>query len=150
MKQQQITSASYNEQRSTHFNHSSRFALDLVFQRPPTSMANRQIVMNFLPHTDEEVVAEQHDLEIMRRRHLWPYGSFLPLKHRTAVNLDGVSRTAILYQFDGDPQKQEMYMFLPETNIYSIPADVWTEPTRYRTGGETLLFEIIMEGWIVQ
>lgn len=106
--------------------------------------------MNLIPLTDVEVVAEQHDLEIMRRRHLWPYGSFLPLKHRTAIDPDGVSRTAILYKFDTEPGKKLTYMFLPETNIYSIPAYVWTEPARYRTGGETLLFEIIMEGWIVQ
>jgi hypothetical protein len=106
--------------------------------------------MNFLPQSDEEVLAEQHDLEIMRRRHLWPYGSFLPLQHRTALDPHGVSRTAILYQFEGDPRGRQSYMFLPEMNIYSIPADVWTEPTRYRTGGEALLFEIILEGWLVR
>jgi hypothetical protein len=108
------------------------------------------IVMNLIPLTDVEVVAEQHDLEIMRRTHLWPYGSFLSLKHRTAIDSYGVSRTAILYKFDTEPGKKHTYMFLPEMNIYSIPAHVWTEPARYRTGGETLLFEIIMEGWIVQ
>jgi hypothetical protein len=106
--------------------------------------------MNLLALTDVEVVAEQHDLEIMRRRHLWPYGSFLPLKHRVAIDQYGLSRTAILYKFDQEPGKKQSYMFLPETNIYSIPAYVWSEPARYRTGDETLLFEIIMEGWIVQ
>jgi hypothetical protein len=108
------------------------------------------IVMNVTPLTDVEVLAERHDLEIMRRRHLWPYGSFLSLKHGTAIDSHGVSQTAILYKFDTEPGKKPTYMFLPETNIYSIPAYVWTEPARYRTGGETLLFEIIMEGWIVQ
>jgi len=34
--------------------------------------------------------------------------------------------------------------------MYNIPAEVWKDSTRYRTGGETLLFEIILEGWIVQ
>jgi hypothetical protein len=108
------------------------------------------IVMNLAPLTDVEVVAEQHDLEIMRRRHLWPLGSFLSLKHRVAIDSHGVSRTAILYKFDPEPGKKPTYMFLPETNIYSVPAYVWMEPTNYRTGDETLLFEIIMEGWIVQ
>jgi hypothetical protein len=106
--------------------------------------------MNLTPLSDVEVVAEQHDLEIMRRTHLWPYGSFLSLKHRIAIDSHGISRTAILCNFDAEPGKKLTYMFLPETNIYNIPADVWTEPARYRTGGETLLFEIIMEGWIVQ
>ena len=106
--------------------------------------------MNLIALTDVQVVAEQHDLEIMRRRHLWPYGSFLPLKHRVAVDAYGVSRTAILYKFDQELGKKQSYMFLPETNIYSVPSYVWSEPARYRTGGETLLFEIIMEGWIVQ
>ena len=106
--------------------------------------------MNLIPLTDVEVLTEQHDLEIMRRRHLWPYGSFLPLKHRVAIDAYGVSRTAVLYKFDMEPGKKQTYLFLPETNIYSIPANVWTEPARHRMGGETLLFEIIMEGWIVQ
>jgi hypothetical protein len=106
--------------------------------------------MNLIPLTDVEVVAEQHDLEIMRRKHLWPYGSFLPLKHRGVIQGHGVPRTGILYKFDPEPGKKQRYMFLPEVNIYSITANVWTEPTRYRTGGEALLFEIIMEGWVVQ
>ena len=106
--------------------------------------------MNLIAFTDVEVIAEQHDLEIMRRRHLWTYGSFLPLKHRVAVDRYGIFLTAILYKFDYEPGMKQMYMFLPETNIYSIPAHVWSEPARYRTGGETLLFEIILEGWIVQ
>jgi hypothetical protein len=106
--------------------------------------------MSLIPLTDEEVLTECHDLEIMRRRHLWPYGSFLPLKHRVAVDWYGVPLTAVLYQFEPDTQPKRTYMFLPEMNIYSIPSDVWTNSTRYRTGGETLLFEIILEGWIVQ
>jgi len=106
--------------------------------------------MNLTRLSDVEVVSEQHDLEIMRRRHLWPYGSFLSLKHRTAIDSHGISRTAVLYNFNTEPGNKLTYMFLPETNIYSVPVYVWTEPARYRTGGETLLFEIIMEGWIVQ
>jgi hypothetical protein len=110
--------------------------------------ANRIPFMNQSPLTDQEVVSERHDVELMRRRHLWPFGSFLPLKHRVAVDLYGVHRTAILYYFEGNPGERHRYVFLPEVNMYSIPAKFWTDPTHYRSGGETLLFEIIMEGWI--
>jgi hypothetical protein len=106
--------------------------------------------MSLIPLTDDEVLTEGHDVEIMRRKHLWPYGSFLPLKHRVAVDWYGVPRTAVLYQFEPDTPPRQTYMFLPEMNVYSIPSDLWTNLTRYRTGGETLLFEIILEGWIVQ
>src|ERR1700730_6520929 len=58
--------------------------------------------MNLISLTDYEVLTERHDLEIMRRRHLWPYGSFLGLKHRRAVDPYGVPRKAVLYQFNAD------------------------------------------------
>jgi hypothetical protein len=106
--------------------------------------------MNPTRLTDEEVMAERQDVEIMRRRHLWPYGSFLPLKHRVAVNAYGIPRTAVLCYSNSDPRQKRTYIFLPEVNMYTIPAAIWTDPTRYRTGGEALLFEIILEGWIVQ
>ena len=106
--------------------------------------------MNLISLTDYEVLTERHDVEIMRRRHLWPYGSFLGLKHRVAVDPYGVPRRAVLYQFNADSEHIPKYMFLPEMNIYSIPSDVWTNSTRYRTGGESLLFDIILEGWVVQ
>jgi hypothetical protein len=104
--------------------------------------------MNQIPVTDQEVVNEQHDLEIMRRRHLWPYGSFLQLKQRVAIGSHRVPQTAILYHCSANPEQP--YAFLPETNMYSIPPEFWTYPHRYRTGGEVLLFQIIMEGWIVE
>jgi hypothetical protein len=105
--------------------------------------------MRRTPLTDEEVVTEGHDLEIMRRRHLWPYGSFLPLKHRVAVDSHGVCRGAILSNLIEPLNQKQMYVFLPEVNMYSIPAEFWRDSTHYRRGGETLLFDIIMEGWIV-
>jgi hypothetical protein len=105
--------------------------------------------MNEVPLTDEEVLSEQHDLEIMRRRHLWPNGPFLQLKQRVAIGSHRVPRSAILYHCDANPELKEQYIFLPEVSLYSIPAEFWTYPNRYRTGGETLLFEVIMEGWIV-
>src|ERR1700730_7549665 len=98
--------------------------------------------MNLISLTDYEALTERHDLEIMRSRHLWPYGSFLGLKHRLAVDPYGVPLKAVLYQFSADSDHMPRYMFLPETNIYSIPSDVWTNSTRYRTGGESLLFDI--------
>jgi hypothetical protein len=106
--------------------------------------------MNLTPLTDEEVMAERHDVEIMRRRHLWPYGSFLPLVHRVAVDGRGIPRIAILCYSNSDPRQKRTYIFLPEVNMYNIPAAIWTDPTRYRTGEESLLFEIILEGWIVR
>jgi hypothetical protein len=106
--------------------------------------------MNQAPLTDEEVFTEHHDVELMRRWRLWPYGSFLPLKHRAAVDLHGVSRKAILHYSNSHPKQKRTYIFLPEANMYSIPPDFWVDPTRYRTGGETLLYQIITEGWIVQ
>jgi hypothetical protein len=105
--------------------------------------------MNETPLTDNEVVIERHDLEIMRRTHLWSFGSFLQLKHQVAVDSHGISRTAILYHFNAHPKQKQRYVFLPETNIYNIPDEFWTNAADYRSGGETLLFEIIMEGWIV-
>jgi hypothetical protein len=105
--------------------------------------------MNGTPLTDNEVVIEGHDLEIMRRTHLWPFGSFLPLKHRVAIDSHGVFRTAILYHFNAHPKQKQSYAFLPEKNIYNIPDEFWAGSAEYRCGGETLLFEIIMEGWIV-
>jgi hypothetical protein len=105
--------------------------------------------MSRVPLTDEEVVIERHDVELMRRTHLWPYGSFLPLRHRVAVDSRGIFRTAILFHFVQTPKQNQMYVFLPEVNMYSIPADFWTDPASYRNGGQTLLFELIMEGWIV-
>jgi hypothetical protein len=107
-------------------------------------------IMNLMTLNDEEVVAEQHDVEIMRRMHLWPYGSFLPLKHREAVDMHGMSKKAILYYSNSDPRQKRLYIFLPEVNIYSIPPAFWADSSRYRTGGETLLFEIISEGWMVR
>jgi hypothetical protein len=106
--------------------------------------------MNQTSLTDEEVLSEHHNVELMRRWRLWPYGSFLPLKHRVTVDLHGVSRTAILYYSNSDPKQKRTYIFLPDVNMYSIPASFWIDPTRYRAGGETLLYEIITEGWIVQ
>ena len=105
--------------------------------------------MNIAPLTDDEVVIERHDLEMMRRWHLWSYGSFLPLKHRIAVNEYGVFRTGILFHCINTDAQKEMYVFLPEVNMYSIPVEFWTDLSNYRSGGETLLFEIIIEGWIV-
>jgi hypothetical protein len=107
-------------------------------------------IMSQTPLTDAEVVTEHHDLELMRRLHLWPYGCFLPLKHRGAVDLHGIRRTAILYYSNAEAKQRPTYIFLPRVNMYSIPAEFWTDSTGYRTGGETLLFELIMEGWIVQ
>jgi hypothetical protein len=72
------------------------------------------------------------------------------IDEQMALEWLGVPRTAVLYQFEPDTQPRQTYLFLPEMNVYGIPSDVWTNPTRYRTGGETLLFEIILEGWIVQ
>jgi hypothetical protein len=120
-----------------------------VRHRDTTTNQERYQYMRQAALTDEEVVAERHDVEIMRRRHLWPYGSFLPLKHRVAIDSHGVSRTAILSNLTEPPNRKQMYVFLPEVNIYSIPAEFWTDSIHYRRGGETLLFDIIMEGWIV-
>lgn len=106
--------------------------------------------MSRTPLTDAEVVAEHHDVELMRRLHLWPYGCFLPLKHRRAVDLHGIRRTAILYYSNPETKQKPTYIFLPGVNMYSIPDEFWTDSTGYRTGGETLLFGLIMEGWIVQ
>jgi hypothetical protein len=106
--------------------------------------------MSQTPLTDAEVVTEHHDVEWMRRLHLWPYGCFLPLKHRGAVDLYGIRRTAILYYSNSETKQKPTYIFLPGVNMYSIPAELWTDSTGYRMGGETLLFEIILEGWIVQ
>jgi hypothetical protein len=105
--------------------------------------------INYDTLTDDEVVTEHHDLELMRRRHLWPYGSFLPLKHRVAVDSRGIARMAILCHFHSQPKTKERYVFLPETNMYSIPDDFWTTTKNYRSGEETLLFELILEGWVV-
>jgi hypothetical protein len=105
--------------------------------------------MNQATLSDEKIVTVNHDVELMRRWRLWPYGSFLPLKHRVEVDSHGVSRTAILHYSNSDPKLKRSYIFLPEVNMYSIPPDFWTDPTRYRTGGETLLHQIIREGWIV-
>jgi hypothetical protein len=105
--------------------------------------------INYDTLTDDEVVTEHLDLELMRRRHLWPYGSFLPLKHRVAVDSRGISRMAILCHFNAQPKTKERYVFLPETNMYSIPDDLWTTSKNYRSGEETLLFELVLEGWVV-
>ena len=105
--------------------------------------------INYDTLTDDEVVTAHHDLELMRRRHLWPYGSFLPLKHRVAVDSRGISRMAILCHFNAQPKTRERYVFLPETNMYSIPDDFWTTSKNYRSGEDTLLFELILEGWVV-
>jgi hypothetical protein len=106
--------------------------------------------MNQAHLSDEEIATVNHDVELIRSWRLWPYGSFLPLKHRVAVDLYGVSRTAILHYSNSDPKQKRTYIFLPAVNMYSIPPDLWIDPTRYRTGGEMLLYQIIKEGWIVQ
>jgi hypothetical protein len=107
-------------------------------------------IMSHTPLTDAEVVVDHHDVELMRRLHLWPYGCFLPLKHRGAVDLHGIRRTAILYYSNSETKQNPTYIFLPGVNMYSIPDEFWMDSTGYRTGGETLLYEIIMEGWIAQ
>jgi hypothetical protein len=56
-----------------------------------------------------------------------------------------------LIKADGMKQQQVTSAnYNEQANMYTIPAAIWTDPTRYRTGGEALLFEIILEGWIVQ
>jgi hypothetical protein len=105
--------------------------------------------INYEILTDEQVVTEHLDLELMRRRHLWAYGSFLPLKHRVALDSGGISRMAILCHFNAQAKTNARYVFLPETNMYSIPEDFWTNSNSHRRGGQTLLFQLIMEGWVV-
>ena len=130
-----------------------KFALDISnIASPFIELAIRkgEKIMSRTPLTDAEVVAEHHDVELMRRLHLWPYGCFLPLKHCGAVDLHGIRRTAILYYSNSETKQKRTYTFLPGVNMYSIPDEFWMDSTGYRTGGETLLFEIIVEGWIVQ
>ena len=130
-----------------------KFALDISnIASPFIELAIRkgEKIMSRTPLTDAEVVAEHHDVELMRRLHLWPYGCFLTLKHRGAVDRHGIRRTAMLYYSNSETKQKPTYIFLPGVNIYNIPAGFWMDSTGYRTGGETLLFEIIMEGWIVQ
>jgi hypothetical protein len=108
--------------------------------------------MNFInetPLTDDEIVIDRHDLEIMRRTHLWPHGSFIPLKHSVAVDLHGVFRKAILYHIKAHREHSQRYVFLPGLQVRSINDDFWTEPNVYQSGGDKLLLELVGNGWIV-
>jgi hypothetical protein len=119
-----------------------------VVAKKPTER-KKGMKINYAILTDDQVVNEHLDLELMRRKHLWSYGSFLPLKHRVAVDAHGISRMAILCHVDPQPKTNARYVFLPEANMYSIPDNFWTNSHNHRRGQETLLFQLILEGWVV-
>jgi hypothetical protein len=100
--------------------------------------------------TDLEVKKNKHDLEYMRRRHLWAYhGQLLPLVHTFQRDLDGSKRIAsLLYAI-----KTEQYIFVPDLNIFEFDPKTasetqqWAEKARY--GKDELLISLILEGWLV-
>lgn len=79
--------------------------------------------------TDDQVVDDMDDVEMMRRPHLWPLGSMLPLKREPAKG--GPLETAVLrhpYEADGYEVAEGMTVFgaLGEVvhRIYASPEEI--------------------------
>jgi hypothetical protein len=85
--------------------------------------------------SDEEVLRTKDDLEIMRRRHLWPGGlNSICLKNPSlAERENGIPAFAVLFFFES-----KEYYFLPELDKKKV-----------RTGGDELLRTLIKEGWLI-
>jgi hypothetical protein len=101
--------------------------------------------------TDEEVVASQDDLEMMRRPHLWSYGdhhilAVLPLIHHTErAPEDHMHRVALLI-YSG---KRAAFMFLPDINMFKLTGEQINNVPEAHTGGQLLLDAVFAEGWRV-
>jgi hypothetical protein len=84
--------------------------------------------------SDEEVRRTLDNLEMMRRRHLWPTEGALCLKNPDLIQEGGWPAFAVLF-FEGERQG---YYFLPGL-----------DKEKARTGGDELLRELVGEGWLV-
>lgn len=101
--------------------------------------------------TDKEVLAGKHDLEMMRRRHLWPSARILPLKrrisrsHRSSHDLEFGTLVAVR---DDCPK----FAFLPLGISYAATAI--EEGTSVfsldgLTGDDMLCRLLVDAGWVV-
>ena len=86
--------------------------------------------------SDEEVERTRDDLEMMRRRYLWP-GDVLCLKRRSRLEKSWPEFAVLLYY-------QKHYRFIPRRGY----GDDFEEE-KARTGGDELLLELVEEGWLV-
>ena len=91
--------------------------------------------------TDEEVVKNMSDFEMMRRPHLWPH-MFLPLKNPSKRTQDHpFAQEGILFS----QGKDEGFMFLANQNMFMpIP-----KGANFEYGGEEMLQRLVKEGWLV-
>ena len=98
--------------------------------------------------TDEQVVGTKNHLEMMRRSHLWPKTSVLPLHKADYLTSHDLSKGGLLIDLCPPGQKWgggDRYVFWQGANLLiGIPASAES-----REGNDDLLVQLVNEGWLV-
>lgn len=96
------------------------------------------------PLTDEQVLEKHHDLEMLRRSHLWPHANICPMKRREGTDLDLI---IVLDRGPGDPAIPND----PNTHRYFVfegPMGLHGRKL-LASGGDFLLRTLVDAGWMV-